>query len=106
MLTCCVKTYPGGYSQCESEGFIDRPSVWCTRYGDGVDLRHTGLMYQGTYEVGTKTRSAMGRSAMLANQRLGWERVPLRGFKGSARKLTRIFFDLLYHLRISFFLFL
>ncbi|GFY07244.1 hypothetical protein TNCV_1585991 [Trichonephila clavipes] len=62
--------YPGGYSECQSDRFIDRPSMWCTRYGDVVDLSSYGLLSQRTNEVGTKTKDAGCRLVTFANQKL------------------------------------
>ncbi|GFX20054.1 hypothetical protein TNCV_1436141 [Trichonephila clavipes] len=39
---------------------VDRPSIWCTRYGDVVDLSHDGLLSQNTNGVVTKTEDARG----------------------------------------------
>ncbi|GFU60868.1 hypothetical protein TNCV_3372031 [Trichonephila clavipes] len=65
-----IKAYPGGYPQCQSDSSIDRPSIWCPRYGNGLNLSHTGLLPQRTNGgVGTRMRSTVYRSATLANQR-------------------------------------
>ncbi|GFY05284.1 hypothetical protein TNCV_2207301 [Trichonephila clavipes] len=34
--------HPGGYSQCQRDRSIDRPSIWIMRYGDVVDLTRRG----------------------------------------------------------------
>ncbi|GFY24914.1 hypothetical protein TNCV_2691051 [Trichonephila clavipes] len=62
-----LRPYPGGYTQCQSDRLIDRPSIWCTRYGDGVDLSLTGLWSQRANGAGMKMRSAVGRSATFPN---------------------------------------
>ncbi|GFU79475.1 hypothetical protein TNCV_872441 [Trichonephila clavipes] len=62
--------HPGGYPQCQRDKSIDRPSVWCTRYGNGVDFRPTGLLSPSLNGVGTEVRSAGCRSTTLINQRL------------------------------------
>ncbi|GFV20084.1 transposable element Tcb1 transposase [Trichonephila clavipes] len=49
------KTYPGGYSQCQSDRSIGRSSMWLMRYGDVVDLSHDDLLSQRTNVVGTGT---------------------------------------------------
>ncbi|GFT37188.1 hypothetical protein TNCV_1126531 [Trichonephila clavipes] len=61
------RTYPGGYSQYPSDSLIDRPSIWCTRHGDGADSQ-AGLLSQRTDGIGM-TRSTGCRFATLSNQR-------------------------------------
>ncbi|GFT90728.1 hypothetical protein TNCV_3010881 [Trichonephila clavipes] len=50
-----MNTYHGGCPQCQSDWSICRPSIWHTRYGDGVDFRRAALLSQRTNGVGTKT---------------------------------------------------
>ncbi|GFW65695.1 hypothetical protein TNCV_891851 [Trichonephila clavipes] len=70
---------PRGYSECQSDKFIDKPSIMCTRLSDAVDS-HDGLLFQGTNGVGTKLEDAGCRSAPLVNQRLlGAQKKPAQG---------------------------
>ncbi|GFW15832.1 hypothetical protein TNCV_1545661 [Trichonephila clavipes] len=47
MSACCEEDNPGGYSECQSDRSIDRPSIWCARrYGDLVNLSHDDLLSQ------------------------------------------------------------
>ncbi|GFV78639.1 hypothetical protein TNCV_1889451 [Trichonephila clavipes] len=64
-----MKTYSRGYPQCQSDRLIDRLSTWSTRYGNGLDLGHAGLLSQRTNGVGTKLRSAVCRYPTLTNQK-------------------------------------
>ncbi|GFW54819.1 hypothetical protein TNCV_2654591 [Trichonephila clavipes] len=85
--------------QCQDDRSIDRPSVWCTRYGDELDLSRDGLLSQITNRVRTKMRSTVSRSATLENQRLlGCKRGSSRVCKESDRKLIRIFLNILHPL--------
>ncbi|GFX23488.1 hypothetical protein TNCV_3769641 [Trichonephila clavipes] len=56
-LPAGIKTCPGEYPQCQSDGSINRPSIWCTRYGYVVDLSRAGQLFQRTNGFGMKTRS-------------------------------------------------
>ncbi|GFU20137.1 transposable element Tcb1 transposase [Trichonephila clavipes] len=47
-----------GYSQCQSDRSINRPSIWYTRYGDVVDFSREGLLSQEPMELGRIVRQS------------------------------------------------
>ncbi|GFV92570.1 hypothetical protein TNCV_1374211 [Trichonephila clavipes] len=78
---------------------IDRPSISCSWYGDGLDLCHAGLLSLRTNGVETR-RGVQSAGPLHSPIRDDWrrERDP-RGLKGSARKLTMIpsIFCIIFH---------
>ncbi|GFX73026.1 hypothetical protein TNCV_1704281 [Trichonephila clavipes] len=61
------KTYPSGYSQCQSDKPIDRPSIWEMRYDDADDFNRYALLSQEPTELGQRREVPCD---ILANKRL------------------------------------
>ncbi|GFV59784.1 hypothetical protein TNCV_956831 [Trichonephila clavipes] len=53
-----MKKYPGGYSQCQSDWSIDRPSILVYEDGDVNDLSRDDFLSERTNRVGTKTEDS------------------------------------------------
>ncbi|GFW55045.1 hypothetical protein TNCV_2786601 [Trichonephila clavipes] len=44
---------------------IDKPTIWCTRYSNVIDLSRDGLLPQRTKEVVTKTKDEGDEDSLL-----------------------------------------
>ncbi|GFV27256.1 hypothetical protein TNCV_3459511 [Trichonephila clavipes] len=84
-----VKTCPRGYSQFQRDRSIDRPSIWCTKYGDVGDISRDGLLSKEPMELGPKRRMSGTDSLRSPNMDYcGRKRSPPKRFKESVWRLT------------------
>ncbi|GFU76867.1 hypothetical protein TNCV_4520231 [Trichonephila clavipes] len=97
MSASCEEDIPRRVSRiCQINRSIDKPSIWCTKYSEIVDLSHDDLLSQLT-NGGTWMKDAGRRLATSANQKLlargGGERGPPGEFKNLVWKAIFFFFE-------------